>query len=542
MDNKTPHPAVGEVQHIEVNYKSLEIADEKPTLVLKSEQDNLSQWQTVWKFRKAVLVCNLMCIAAAADGYQINLNGGIIANQGFTRQLGFPNSKGVYTLKAQYTSLWGAMQSLGQLLGQLLLNPISDRIGRKATLYVLWVILASSLIIETLVRDWTQWTGAKILAGAGVGAIQATLPVYIMEWSPANIRGAMIVTYGFWNTIGKFLANLVLMLVQKRDPMNYKLPILTQWLFLGIMFPIFLYLPETAAYFAARDQDEKGKATLRRVNGNVEGYDVEAEYTIIKNTILHERQINEEVGGAGMGWKRMLYSYVECFKGTNLRRTFGAAMPASAQQLSGLSFLNTYASLFFKQSGFKNAFLITTILCCIQLLAAVCLVLGSDVIGRRRLTLIALSFCMTTLFIVGVLGLVHQTQPLMNVLIFVACVWSFFNSITGSLGGAFIGEVASQRLRARTAGVAMAMSVVFGLIFNTTVPLMLDVNGANWGYKSAWLFFGTGLCTLVGLAYYLPDCSQRNAAEIDEMYEKHVPAWRMHKYVTSVQQMIQANQ
>lgn len=103
-----------------------------------------------------------------------------------------------------------------------------------------------SLVIETLVRDWRDWTGAKILAGAGVGAIQATLPIYIMEWAPANIRGAMIVTYGFWNTIGKFLANLVLMLVQKDSPMDYRLPILTQWALLGIMLPIFIYLPETA--------------------------------------------------------------------------------------------------------------------------------------------------------------------------------------------------------------------------------------------------------------------------------------------------------
>ncbi|OBU00900.1 hypothetical protein VE01_00842 [Pseudogymnoascus verrucosus] len=298
MDNKTEHTVTDEVQHIEDDHNSLEMSNEKPTLVLKSEQDKLSQWQTAWKFRKAVLICNLMCIAAAADGYQINLNGGIIANQGFTQKLGFPNSEGVYALKAQYTSLWGAMQSLGQLLGQLLLNPISDRIGRKMTLYVLWVILAGSLVIETLVRDWSDWTGAKILAGAGVGAIQATLPVYIMEWAPANIRGAMTVTYGFWNTIGKFLANLVLVLVQKNNPMDYKLPILTQWALLGIMLPIFIYLPETAAYFAARGQDEKGKATLRRVNGNVEGYDVDAEYAIIKNTILHERAIDEEIGGA----------------------------------------------------------------------------------------------------------------------------------------------------------------------------------------------------------------------------------------------------
>lgn len=37
-------------------------------------------------------------------------------------------------------------------------------------------------------------------------------------------------------------------------------------------------------------------------------------------------------------------------------------IPICAQQLTGLAFLNVYASLFFRQSGFDNAFLITTIL------------------------------------------------------------------------------------------------------------------------------------------------------------------------------------
>lgn len=55
-------------------------------------------------------------------------------------------------------------------------------------------------------------------------------------------------------------------------------------------------------------------------------------------------------------------SYAECFKGPNALRTLGSALPVCAQQLTGLSFLNTYASLFFKQSGFTNPFLITTIL------------------------------------------------------------------------------------------------------------------------------------------------------------------------------------
>jgi hypothetical protein len=117
-----------------------------------------------------------------------------------------------------------------------------------------------------------------------------------------------------------------------------------------------------SAYYAERDQDEKGKASLRRINGNVEGYDIEVEYAIIKDTILEERRQAHALGLDNQSLGQMLGSYVECFKGHNALRTLGAALPACAQQLTGLSFLSTYASVFFKQSGFSNSFLITTIL------------------------------------------------------------------------------------------------------------------------------------------------------------------------------------
>ncbi|KAI9036016.1 uncharacterized protein KD926_002538 [Aspergillus affinis] len=313
-------------QHLEStgeNTKAGEVA-------LKSQADDLGIWATVKRFPKAVLVCNLLCIAAAADGYQINLN----------------------------------------------------------------------------------------------GAIQATLPIYVMEWSPVNIRGAMIVTYGFWNVIEMFLANLVLMPVQSTNPNNYKIPIVTQWEFLGIMLPIFLWLLETPAYYAERDMDELGKKTLKRVNGSVKDDNVETE------------------------------SYLECFQRTNVRRTIGAALPGCAQQLAVLSFLNTYASLFFKQSGFDNAFLITTIMCSIQLFTALCLMLLTDSFGRRNMVFVSVIICTVTLLLVGILAFVAKTAGVKAFLVIVACVWAFANSTVGSLGFAFVGEVSSQKLRARTAGVA----------------------------------------------------------------------------------------
>ncbi|KAL1959385.1 hypothetical protein VTO42DRAFT_2188 [Malbranchea cinnamomea] len=532
-DQRTTKP---ELEHNEGDLKHNDV-------VLKSHHDHLGLWATIKRFKKAVLICNLLSIAAAADGYQYTMNGNVIANQGFINHLGFLNDEGVYTLNAQYTALWGAMQSLGQMIGMVLLNPVSDRIGRKMTLYLLWIILGGSIALETAVRDWRDWTGAKLLAGIGVGSLQATLPIYITEWSPANIRGAMVLSYGFWNAIGKFLAPLVLTLVEKRDRLNYLDPILTQWGFLGIMLPIFLWLPETPHYYAERDMDERGKQALRRVNGNVKGYDVELEYSIIKNTILEERRLRQEALGpeGSKTWIRVMKSYIECFKGPNARRTLGAALPACAQQLTGLAFLNVYASLFFKQSGFTDAFLITTILTVISMVTAIFLMLFTDKFGRRLVVLVSTIVCTIAMLIVGILGEVTVTAPLKKFLIFVACVWSFFSVALGALGWAFVGEIASQKLRARTAGLAAGASVVFGLTFNTSVPVILDVNGADWGYKTAWLFFATGTVTSVIVYFFVPEPSRRNAAEMDEMFEKGVPAWKMKNYVTEIQTQRQQN-
>lgn len=105
------------------------------------------------------------------------------------------------------------------------------------------------MLIESLVKNWKEWAAAKILAGIGIGAIQSTLPVYVAEWSPVNIRGIMVVAYGVWNYVGCFLAPVVLYVVQKRDVSEWRLSVYTQWAFVGIMLPIFIWLPETACRF-----------------------------------------------------------------------------------------------------------------------------------------------------------------------------------------------------------------------------------------------------------------------------------------------------
>lgn len=53
------------------------------------------------------------------------------------------------------------------------------------------------------------------------------------------------------------------------------------------------------------------------MNGGIPGYDVEAEYAIIQNTIEEERRLRIELGLDDMNWRSILRSYITCLKGTN---------------------------------------------------------------------------------------------------------------------------------------------------------------------------------------------------------------------------------
>lgn len=63
----------------------------------------------------------------------------------------------------------------------------------------------------------------------------------------------------------------------------------------------------------------------------------------------------------------------------------------------------------------------------------------------------------------------------------------------------------------------------------------MDVDGADLGYNTGFLFFGFGIIALAVCVFLLPETARRNPAELDEMYTKKIAPWRMSKYVTDVQ-------
>lgn len=101
------------------------------------------------------------------------------------------------------------------------------------------------------------------------------------------------------------------MLKQTTDLTGWRLPFALQWVWPVPLFIVAYFAPDSPWSCVRRDKIEEAKRSLRRLRqvSSTSEEDIEATLALIVHTTQIERA---EVAGA---------SYIECFKGTNLRRT-----------------------------------------------------------------------------------------------------------------------------------------------------------------------------------------------------------------------------
>ncbi|KIM99972.1 hypothetical protein OIDMADRAFT_166109 [Oidiodendron maius Zn] len=496
--------------------------------LMRSKVDDLSVWQSARLYKRVGCIAMAAAFCAALDGYQINLNGGIISNAGFIKQFSNP---GTTIIDPKYVSAWGGIQSAGQFVGQVLLQYATERLGRKPALWIIWVIIVASIFTETFASHWDHWLVAKLLSGMGVGMLQSTMPLYLSELAPTQLRGFFINAYSLWFILGQLFASVALYRLKAVDPLNYKTPILTQWAMVGLIGIIFAFLPESPWWLASKGKLDEATKVLRLCNGGVEGYDIEEQIEIMTATVMVERQVaevNKEVGRWAV------------FQGRNLIRFVISGWPKIVQQFVGLTVFNTFAVYFFQKAGNKNPFLVTVILSCVQLLSMFITVTLTDSFGRRPLTVYPYAVTVLSVLCLGIIGCFDYTaKATSSLLVFFACLATFSTTGASAIGYAYAAEIPTQCLRARTAAWALASSNLIGIMFSFCTPLMIN-GAAQWGVKTGFFFAGTGFVAVVISWFILPEMARRTPGEIDELFEKRVNLRKFDKYVTEVQ--IRANE
>lgn len=112
----------------------------------------------------------------------------------------------------------------------------------------------------------------------------------------------------FQYTIGSFLSSVSLNIVSHDKPSNWRHAVLSQFAVCGVAILAWLFLPESARWHCVKGNETESKKILRRLNGKVEGYDVDKEY----------RSMVTEIGKASSrATQQQGGSYLEVFRSTN---------------------------------------------------------------------------------------------------------------------------------------------------------------------------------------------------------------------------------
>lgn len=197
---------------------------------------------------------------------------------------------------------------------------------------------------------------------------------------------------------------------------------------------------------------------------------------------------------------------LECFRGSNVKRTITAMFAASAQQLIGATFAISYATYFFELIGITEFFLTSCMMYVVMLLATCAAFLLVETVGRRALLVPALFALSLILLVMGILGCFPQLQEALWGIVVMMYIWALVYQLSiGATGFVLASEVATLRLRAATQALVTVMNGVWGLIMQFTVPYMINTDAGNLGGKTGFIFFGTGIITAIVGFFLIPE-------------------------------------
>lgn len=141
--------------------------------------------------------------------------------------------------------------------------------------------------------------------------------------------GSLIGTFVTWGANQAWGANVY-------DDRGWRVP-----LYVGLAAPTItligmaLVMPESPYWLILKNRVNDAKRSLQKLHPNKSLAEIERIAHELQYTVLKEREHKESTKDA---------SYLECFRGPNLRRTFCALFPSLSQQLCGNQLVQSYST------------------------------------------------------------------------------------------------------------------------------------------------------------------------------------------------------
>ncbi|KAJ5573591.1 uncharacterized protein N7459_008018 [Penicillium hispanicum] len=362
----------------------------------------------------------------------------------------------------------------------------------------------------------------KCISAVGIGNLISASVTYGSECIVAHKRGFALGLYNVGLAMGNVASSAVCAGSAQLEPGNnwqWKTPILCQ-IPLGIILGAgILMFPESPRWILTNDDSREAEARqafsmLYRIDPYSEQITAQ-----IEDVRAHIR--SERASSATTSWLQIYHK-------SQIRRTFTSALIMVGMSVTGIQFVQPFATTFLKGVGISNPYLINVII-------GLCILggslLGPFVVehGGRRLAILsgygAMAACMLIFSSVSS-ALGSDTTSKIVIVIFL-CLWSFVfgGTIAPSAG---LASVEMHSVSLRTYGQANSTIFYgifsFGAVFWT--PYMLDADYGNMGPNVGYFYAGVTVVIAIMAYLLVPETASLTLEQIDDVFNSGVRPWQ----------------
>ncbi|KAL3445819.1 general substrate transporter [Aspergillus insuetus] len=504
-------------EHIEMMNASTEQGDGKEAMTiaekayLATETEHTMTASLAFKrYRKACLWSMAFSLTIIMDGYDTAILGSLQAFPAFKYRFGHQvGDTADYQLNPQWQVAIGLSNPLGNLIGVYINSFMTERIGHKKALIGTLVYLTGAIFITFFAQSVEMFFVGSLLSGLAWGVFTTMAPAYASEVCPVVLRSYLetwvVICWG----IGQFVSFGLLKAFssKERDYWAWRIPIGVQWAWPVLIIPILVFAPESPWWLVRKGRLEAAERSTLRLSSMTPH---EAKQAVA--LMIHTNELEKaECQGAGM---------LDCFRGTNLRRTEIACASWTIQQLSGFV-VSGYGTYFFQQAGLKtqDSFSMSVGQAGIHLVCNLAALPIHGRFGRRPLFLLGIIAMSCTWFIIGFVALAPASTAQGYAESAIYLLWYVFYQTTVGPGAYIIvGESSTTRLRSHTISLARNCYNVASILNTVVGPYILNPTAGNWKGKCGFLTGGILVVCFAWAYFRLPEMRGRTYEELDILF------------------------